>query len=148
MALDARMNLADDLLVYTDKISMQHSIETRVPFLDIELMAFAESLPNSMKVTLFKNKILHKKLAEKYLPKEIIYRKKRGFKTPRKKWFKGEVGHTLEKNILDSTGVFGEIFNKNEISNYFKLHREGKVNYEKQLFSLVVLSYWINKNFE
>jgi asparagine synthase (glutamine-hydrolysing) len=147
MALDVRMNLADDLLIYTDKISMQHSIETRVPFLDIELMAFAESLPNSMKVTLFKNKILHKKLAEKYLSKEIIYRKKRGFKTPRKEWFKGEVGHKMEKTILDSTGAFGDIFNKAEISNYFKLHREGKVNYEKQLFSLVVLSYWVNNNF-
>lgn len=147
MALDARMNLADDLLIYTDKISMQHSIETRVPFLDIELMEFAESLPISMKVNLFKNKILHKKLAEKYLSKEIIYRKKRGFKTPRKKWFKGEVGYTLERNILNSTKVFGDIFNKDEISNYFKLHRDGKVNYEKQLFSLVVLSYWMNNNF-
>ncbi|WP_417237345.1 MULTISPECIES: asparagine synthase (glutamine-hydrolyzing) [Flavobacteriaceae] len=147
MVLDARMNLADDLLVYTDKISMQHSIETRVPFLDIELMAFAESLPNTMKVTLFKNKILHKRLAERYLPKEIIYRKKRGFKTPRKQWFKGEVGTALEKHILDSSGIFGDIFNKAEISNYFKLHREGKVNYEKQLFSLVVLSYWMNDNF-
>ncbi|RSK41507.1 asparagine synthase (glutamine-hydrolyzing) [Mangrovimonas spongiae] len=148
MALDARMNLADDLLIYTDKISMRHSIETRVPFLDIELMEFAESLPNSMKVTLFKNKILHKKLAERYLPKEIIYRKKRGFKTPRKQWFKGDVGEMLEASILHSKGTFGEVFNKEQISNYFALHRGGKVNYEKQLFSLIVMFYWMENNFK
>ncbi|WP_053989921.1 asparagine synthase (glutamine-hydrolyzing) [Mangrovimonas sp. TPBH4] len=147
MALDARMNLADDLLLYTDKISMRHSIETRVPFLDLDLMEFAESLPNSMKVSLFKNKILHKKLAEKYLPKEIIYRKKRGFKTPRKKWFEGEVGRKLERDILESSGIFRDLFNINEISRYFRFHREGKVNYEKQLFSIIVMFYWIKDNF-
>jgi len=56
MILDARMNLSDDLLLYTDKISMQHSIETRVPFLDVELMQFAESLSSKLKVNLFQNK--------------------------------------------------------------------------------------------
>ena len=95
MVLDARMNLSDDLLLYTDKISMQSSLETRVPFLDIELMAFAESLPSHFKTGLFKSKWLHKKLAEKHLPNEIIYRKKRGFYAPTKSWFEGSTGEVF-----------------------------------------------------
>jgi asparagine synthase (glutamine-hydrolysing) len=142
MILDARMNLSDDLLLYTDKISMQHSIETRVPFLDIELMAFAESLPSNLKVDLFKNKYLHKKLAEKHLPKNIIYRKKRGFYAPTKKWFEGQTGLALEEQMLSDTGLFNQLFNKEEIRNYFTQHRQKKVNYEKQLFLLSSFYYW------
>ncbi len=142
MILDARMNLSDDLLLYTDKISMQHSIETRVPFLDIELMAFAESLPSNLKVDLFKNKYLHKKLAEKHLPKNIIYRKKRGFYAPTKKWFEGQTGLDLEEQMLSDTGLFSQLFNKEEIRNYFTQHRQKKVNYEKQLFLLSSFYHW------
>ena len=79
MMLDLRLALSEDLLLYTDKIGMQNSIEVRVPFLDIELMKFVESLPSKYKLSTTKNKILHKRLAEKYLPNEIIYRKKKEF---------------------------------------------------------------------
>lgn len=147
MNLDARMNLSDDLLLYTDKISMQHSLETRVPFLDLDLMAFAESLPHHLKVGLFKNKWLHKKLAERHLPKEIIYRKKRGFYTPQKLWFKGEIGDKLEDMLTTDNQLFSQYFNKEEIKRYFRLHRTGKVNYEKQLYLLVSLFFWMKNNF-
>ena len=148
MVLDARMNLADDLLLYTDKISMMHSIEMRVPFLDIELMHFVEGLPHTMKVGLFKNKWLHKKLAEKHLPKEIIYRKKKGFYTPRKEWFKGRTGKDLQQQINENKGLFSEIFNVQEINTYFELHRKGKVNYEKQLYLLIVFFLCVQEQFE
>lgn len=148
MALDARMNLSDDLLLYTDKISMQHSLETRVPFLDLELMEFAESLPHSMKVGLFKNKWLHKKLAEKHLPKEIIYRKKRGFYMPGENWFRGEVGKKMEAMMVENQGLFGDCFHKEKISGYFRLHREKKANYEKQLYLLTTLCIWMTEHFD
>ncbi|MDT0294654.1 asparagine synthase (glutamine-hydrolyzing) [Mesonia ostreae] len=147
MILDARMNLSDDLLLYTDKVSMQHSIETRVPFLDLELMHFAESLPSSLKVGLFKNKWLHKKLAEKHLPKKIIYRKKRGFYAPTKSWFEGQIGHDLEEQMLSDVGLFSQLFNKEEIKKYFDLHRHKKVNYEKQLYLLSSFYFWTKEFF-
>lgn len=142
--LDARMNLSDDLLLYTDKISMQHSLELRVPFLDLELMQFVESLPSKLKVTLFDNKILHKKLSEKFLPNEIIYRKKKGFFTPRKEWFQGELGDIYLNLILEDTGSFTKIFNKDYIKNLFIAHKKGKVNYEKQIYLMIIMYYWIN----
>lgn len=148
MLLDARMNLSDDLLLYTDKIAMLHSIEMRVPFLDIELMKFVESLPHTMKVGLFKNKWLHKKLAEKHLPKEIIYRKKRGFYMPGKNWFRTSTGVQLEQMLMDDNGLFNTYFDKDEIQKYFVLHRKGALNYEKQLYLLVVLNLWMSAYFE
>ena len=148
MILDARMNLSDDLLLYTDKIAMQHSIEMRVPFLDIELMAFAESLPYTLKLGLFKNKWLHKKLAEKHLPKEIIYRKKRGFYMPGKNWFRASTGEELEQMLMEDNGIFNTYFDKNEVQKYFTLHRKGAVNYEKQLYLLVVLNLWTTSFFK
>jgi asparagine synthase (glutamine-hydrolysing) len=141
--LDSRMNLSDDLLLYTDKISMQHSLELRVPFLDLELMKFAESLPYYLKVNLFDNKILHKKLSEKFLPKEIIYRKKKGFYTPRKEWFRGKLGDKYLVLLLNDNGEFSKIFNKTYIESLFVAHKNGKVNYEKQIYLMVVMYYWM-----
>ncbi|MCH8902292.1 MAG: asparagine synthase (glutamine-hydrolyzing) [Bacteroidetes bacterium] len=151
MYFDTRMNLPDDLLLYTDKISMHHSLEVRVPFLDIELMKFVESLPGKHKVSLFGNKKLHKKLSEKYLPKEIIYRKKKGFRTPRKEWFKTDLGHKYEEMLMEDKGIFGDVFDREQVSEMFKMHRNQKVNYEKQIYLLINLYYWLqifveNKN--
>jgi len=92
MSNDMRMNLSDDLLLYTDKISMHFSIEARVPMLDNELIEFIESLPYEYRIKGKEGKYIHKKFAEKILPKEIIYRKKKGFQSPTEKWFKGEKG--------------------------------------------------------
>ena len=147
MSLDSRMNLSDDLLLYTDKISMQYSLEMRVPFLDIELMNFAESLPYNLKVGLFKNKWLHKKLSEKHLPNEIIYRKKRGFYVPAKRWLEGDVGKIFEEMILNSENM-KKYFEVNLISNLFTQHRLGRINYEKQLYLLTVLCLWMDYNFK
>lgn len=143
MFLDTRMNLSDDLLLYTDKISMQHSLELRVPFLDIELMKFIESLPYHLKVNMFDNKILHKKLSERFLPNEIIYRKKKGFYTPRKEWFKTTLGDKYLQLLLNDNGTFSQIFNKKYIEKLFIEHKNSKVNYEKQIYLMVVMYYWM-----
>jgi asparagine synthase (glutamine-hydrolysing) len=143
MAFDARMNLSDDLLLYTDKIAMYHSLEVRVPFLDIELMEFAESVKSALKVSLKKNKLLHKQFAEKYLPSEIVHRKKQHFATPRKKWLKEETGKQIESLLMNDNGYFGNYFNKKELAQLFAHHRNGKQNYEKQLYQLISMYFWM-----
>ena len=148
MFMDARMNLSDDLLLYTDKISMQHSLELRVPFLDVELMKFVESLPVKFKVSLFANKKVYKKIAERHLPKEIIYRKKKGFYIPRKEWFRSDVGENFMNTIMSDSGAFSGIFNKKYIQKLFIDHRSGKKNYEDQLYSLLNIFFWMRKNLD
>lgn len=147
MSNDMRMNLCDDLLLYTDKISMHFSIEARVPMLDNDLIDFIESLPLEYKIHGKEGKYIHKKFAESVLPKEIIYRKKKGFKSPTEKWFKGEKG-LMYKNMLISHGSkFSEFFDGKEVVKIFDTHMNGKRNMEKQLFTLISIYYWM-ENYE
>src|SRR5208337_4068038 len=85
--IDTRANLPDDLLMVGDKTSMANSLEARVPYLDYRLVEFIESLPSNLKLNWLNGKYLHKKAVEKWLPKEIVHRKKKGFANPVEKWF-------------------------------------------------------------
>ena len=80
--VDSKTWLPDDLLLKADKMTMAASVELRVPFLDHKIVEFAASLPPEYKINNGEGKFILKKLMEKYLPKEIIYRKKMGFAVP------------------------------------------------------------------
>lgn len=146
MSNDLRMNLSDDLLLYTDKISMHFSIEARVPLLDNDLIDFVESLPYKYRIKGKHGKYIHKKFAERVLPKEIIYRQKKGFQSPTKKWFKGEKGNIYKTLLLNEHSNFAKYFNLEIVKKYFDSHMNGERNYEKQLFTLISLYYWMEKN--
>ncbi len=146
MSNDMHMNLSDDLLLYTDKISMHFSIEARVPMLDNELIEFIESLPYEYRINGKEGKYIHKKFAEKILPKEIIYRKKKGFQSPTEKWFKGEKGNTYKTLLLNEHSNFAKYFDIEVVKTYFDNHIHDERNYEKQLFTLISLYYWMEKN--
>ncbi|NPA37968.1 MAG: asparagine synthase (glutamine-hydrolyzing) [Chlorobi bacterium] len=141
MSNDLRMNLSDDLLLYTDKISMHFSIEARVPLLDNELIEFVESLPVEYKIKGKEGKYIHKKFAERVLPNEIIYRKKKGFKSPTERWFKEGKGEMFKNMLIDNESSFSRVFNVNEVKRIFDLHKKGIRNLEKQLFTLISLYY-------
>jgi len=143
MSNDMRMNLCDDLLLYTDKISMYFSIEARVPILDNNLIDFVESLPLEYKLKGKDGKYIHKKFAESVLPHEIIYRKKKGFNSPTEKWFKGSKGLKYKEMLTKTNSNFSNYFNKDEVANIFDIHMKGKRNMEKQLFTLISIYYWM-----
>ncbi|HXW14340.1 MAG TPA: asparagine synthase (glutamine-hydrolyzing), partial [Terriglobia bacterium] len=84
--LDFRLYLEDNLLVKVDRASMACSLELRTPFLDHRLIEFAEGLPGQFKVRGFQLKYILKKAVERWLPKEIVYRQKRGFSVPIASW--------------------------------------------------------------
>ena len=143
MSNDLRMNLSDDLLLYTDKVSMNFSIEARVPMLDNDLVDFMESLPLKYKIVGKEGKYIHKKFAESVLPKEIIYRKKKGFKSPTEKWFKGIKGQSYQNMLTSGNSRFSNVFDIKEVAKFFDIHRAGKRNMEKQLFTLISIYYWM-----
>jgi asparagine synthase (glutamine-hydrolysing) len=144
MSIDSRMNLADDLLLYTDKISMHFGIETRVPFLDHDLMEFLEALPYQYKIYKGNSKFIHREFAKSLLPKKIIERKKKGFHSPTNQWFKDRLGQLLISEI-NQNQHFSAYFNKKDILNLIKSHKQG-FNKEKQLFLLLSLVYWFKQN--
>ena len=90
LAFDIKNELPNWQLARVDRMTMAHSQEARVPFLDHRLVEFSTSLPPKLKINGLNGKYIIKKTATKYLPREIIYRKKQGFTTPRDSWFKND----------------------------------------------------------
>jgi asparagine synthase (glutamine-hydrolysing) len=144
MANDLRMSLSDDLLLYADKIAMHFSVEGRVPLLDNELIKFVESLPYSYRLGFGKGKVIHKKFAERLLPKSVIYQKKRGFQSPTDKWLKEMVGTMFEDLLTSSGSRFSRYFDTDEVRKNFQKHRDN-INRDKQLFTLISLYYWLEE---
>ncbi len=146
MSCDLRMDLSDDLLNYTDKISMHFGLEARVPFLDNPLIEFIESLSVNYKIGFGKTKILHKKYAEKIFPNKIVHRKKNGFLTPSGMWFKDENRNNFRETLTSNNSVFSNYFDKKFIHKLFDEHIKQGINREKQIFTLLSIYYWMKNN--
>ncbi|MBD3628646.1 asparagine synthase (glutamine-hydrolyzing) [Cyclobacterium sp.] len=144
--IDTRSLLPDQLLLFNDKITMANSIENRVPFLDIDLINFIETLPLKMKLNGQVTKFVLRKAAEQWLPASIINRKKRAFETPIGAWFKKELSDTLLQ-LVESSGSFSRnYFNIKFIEKMIWMHVSNKKDYTKHLFMILSLELWY-KNF-
>ncbi len=140
--LDTRTMLPDDLLLFNDKIAMANSLENRVPYLDLDLVNFIETLPLSYKLRGKKGKYIHKKAAESWLPPSIINRKKRGFLTPIDEWLKGDISSLLT-DLIDSPDSLSNLyFNKEFIKEMLIKHKTKKKDYQRQLFIILSLELW------
>jgi len=142
MALDTRLNLADDLLNYTDKITMHFALECRVPMLDLELVKFIESLPVQFRLNLRERKIIHKQFAYEILPDKIINRRKKGFPSPTNSWFRNE-SDIIKSILLEIGTLFSKVFNQIYVSEVIELHLKG-YNKEKQIFLLLCIYFWLD----
>lgn len=144
--VDTRTMLPDNLLLFNDKITMANSIENRVPYLDIDLVNFIESLPVSLKLKGRTGKYLHREAVKKWIPNAIIQRKKRGFSTPVDEWFQDELSDNLT-DLISAQGSFSRIyFNLSALQKMIADHRQRKHNYKHELFMLLSLELWY-KNF-
>jgi asparagine synthase (glutamine-hydrolysing) len=109
------------LLAKQDRMSMAASIESRVPFLDHPLVEWAYRLPSSFKIRQGQGKWILKKLAEQYLPRELIYRPKQGFPVPAYEWFrKGIFLKKAQEILMDRTALERGLVNRIGIERYFK----------------------------
>lgn len=139
MRLDARMNLADDLLLYGDKISMAVSLEARVPMLDVELVRFVESLPIDYRIRWRQGKVVHKKMAERYLPSAIVHRPKKGFQVPFGSWSRGAWRTWIEELLLD--GLDG-MLRRDGVEYLWREHLASRPDRSRQIFALMMLALW------
>src|SRR4029453_6909549 len=101
--VDLGIYLVDDLLVKTDRASMAHSLEARVPFLDSVVTNFALSLPSRHKVRGLRKKVLLRKAAEPLVPGELLRRRKRGFSIPAAAWLRGELAPFARETLSPDT---------------------------------------------
>jgi asparagine synthase (glutamine-hydrolysing) len=146
--IDTRMSLPDNLLLFNDKMTMANSLEMRVPFLDIEFVKFIESLPSKFKLNGLKSKYIHKKAVEKWLPKEIIYRRKRGFSTPMDEWLQKDFARTA-RNLFNKKGsACRKYFNIDFINGMIAQHQNRKEDFKRHIFLLLSFELWHKTFFE
>jgi asparagine synthase (glutamine-hydrolysing) len=118
---------------------MLHSLELRAPFLDKELVEFAFGrVPDHLKVSWTRRKILLRMLAKKYLPRELNITRKQGFTLPLRTWFKGEWGVYLEDVLLDASP---DLFAPAEVRRLLDGQKRGRMNTER-IFALAMFELW------
>ncbi|MDA8174670.1 MAG: asparagine synthase (glutamine-hydrolyzing) [Nitrospiraceae bacterium] len=143
--IDTRANLPDDLLMVGDKTSMANSLEARVPFLDHYLVEFIETLPPGLKLHGLQGKYLHKKALEKWLPKDMIYRKKKGFANPVNKWLRGKMQGYVNEALFSNNSAVSKYFNRDYIARLVRLHESNKEEYMRHIYLLLSFELWHEK---
>jgi len=140
--VDARLSLSDELLMYGDKMSMAASIEARVPVLDLDYMQAVESLPASMRIRGLTQKYIHKKVVAKWLPPEIINRRKHGFSTPLRHWFRSELSGYVRTALLSESSVCPMFFRREAIEALIREDISGREVNWLRLLTLLVFELW------
>jgi asparagine synthase (glutamine-hydrolysing) len=141
--IELRSTLPDELLMYADKLSMAHSLEVRVPYLDREVVEYGERLPAGFKVRNGAGKWLHRQVCKAFLPDTILRRKKRGFAmNVVDEWFRAAQSRKMEM-LLDPQSYIFDYLRPTAVRGLLEQHRSGASDYHKILFSLVVLEEWL-----
>jgi asparagine synthase (glutamine-hydrolysing) len=141
--LEQKSFLVNHNLNYTDKLSMAEGVEVRVPYLDLELVNFANSLPVNLKMRGITTKYILRKVAERYLPKEIIYRSKTGFGGPVRKWIKHDLEPLIEKRLSRDVLLKRGIFDPNAVANLVKRNKNDEIDASYTIWALLALESWM-----
>ena len=141
-AVDLATQLPDDLLMLTDKMSMATSLECRVPLLDERLVELAARMPSDLKIRGRELKYVLKRALQDLLPREILYRKKRGFGAPMGAWLKRELAPLL-KTVLSKHSVTQRgLFEWERIAETIGMHESNRADHTDHLMSLMNLELW------
>ena len=141
--VDSKTWLVDDLLVKADKMTMAASVELRVPFLDHKVVEFAARLPDEFKLNGKSGKRILKKVAEKYLPGQIVHRTKQGFPLPVKRWMGGELYGDIRKLLLSDRVADLGLFHPPYLDRLLRQHQTGAGDHSRRIFSIMILIHWI-----
>lgn len=156
------------LLVVEDKLSMAHSLETRLPFLDNDLVDFAMRLPTRLKlgnlgdvVRLNENevgaktakyfqktndgKLLLRDMMRRHIPDEVAEREKQGFSAPDASWFKGESINYVKEILFDGDALIFDFMDAGEIRRLVSDHLEGRENRRLLIWSLLNVEQWCRR---
>jgi len=138
--IDLRTWMPNDLLLKADRLSMAHSLELRVPFLDHKLVEFAARLPVSLKIHRAVNKYILKRLMKPFLPLKIVHRPKRGFPIPTKHWFRNGLAGFARERLLSPDSPCNAFFSQKEIAAVLHAHRYRDCS--DQIYALLVFDEW------
>ena len=139
---DLKTFLPDHNLNYTDKMSMATGVEVRVPFLDIELLEFSCQIPPKLKMKGVTTKYLLKRLMEKYLPHEVIYRSKTGFGVPLRQWIKHDLDTMIQQYLSKESIEKRGIFETSTVEKLITDNKKGNVDASYSILCLMAIESW------
>jgi asparagine synthase (glutamine-hydrolysing) len=146
--VDLGVYLVDDLLVKTDRASMAHSLEARVPYLDTVVTNFALALPTRHKVRGLAKKVLLRKAAAPLLPREIVHGKKRGFSIPAAAWLRGDLEPFARETLAAETLRRQGFFRPEPVQRLLDAHVAGLEDLSRQLWGLLAFTLWYERHVE
>jgi asparagine synthase (glutamine-hydrolysing) len=146
--VDLGIYLVDDLLVKTDRASMAHSLEARVPYLDSAVTNLALALPTRQRVRGFRKKVLLRKAVAPLLPTQIVNAKKRGFSIPAAAWLRSELEPFARGTLSAETVRRQGFFRPEAVTQLIDRHVAGKEDLSRQLWGLLAFTLWHERHVE
>ncbi len=143
---DLLLWLPGDILLKADKMSMAHSLELRVPFLDKEVMAMAQHLPSKYKINGENTKFVFRKAANRTLPDEWADREKKGFPVPIRFWLREEKYYNIVKEYFTSDYA-KEFFDTDKLMGILDDHYSGKANNQRKVWTVFTFLTWYKRFF-
>jgi asparagine synthase (glutamine-hydrolysing) len=142
--LEIRSSLPDELLMYADKLSMAHSLEVRVPYLDRTVVEHVQRLGASFKVRNGSRKWLHRQVCRQFLPSRILKRKKRGFAANVVDgWLHSSLSGKLPELLRDPSSMMFDLLRREPVQKLLADHQSRKQDNHKLLFSLALFEQWL-----
>jgi len=145
---DLMTRIPDHLLSIVDRMSMAHSLESRSPLIDYKVVEYAASIPAELKLRGKNLKYILKKVAERYLPQELIHRKKQGFGFPIGIWMRNDLKTFLINLFNESRFVEQGIFNQDFMLDILDEHLSGKADHNFRIWILMNLEIWYRLYFD
>jgi asparagine synthase (glutamine-hydrolysing) len=146
--VDFGVYLVDDLLVKTDRASMAHSLEARVPFLDPLVTSLAFALPTRLKVRGLAKKVLLRKAVEPLVPTEVVHGRKRGFSIPAAAWLRGELEPFARETLAPENLRRQGFLQPEPVVRLLDEHVAGREDWSRQLWGLLAFTLWYDRHVE
>jgi asparagine synthase (glutamine-hydrolysing) len=146
--VDLGLYLVDDLLVKTDRASMAHSLEARVPYLDPVVTNLALALPTRQRVRGLRKKVLLRKAVAPLVPERIVRGKKRGFSIPAAAWLRGELEPFARETLSAETLRRQGFFRPEVVTALIDRHVAGREDLSRQLWGLLAFTLWHERHVE
>jgi asparagine synthase (glutamine-hydrolysing) len=144
---DINSYVPEDILALSDRVSMWHSLELRVPLMDKELFAKTYGLADKYKISRHEKKIILRDIARKFLPDALFLAKKQGFESPMAEWINTELREFVNQKLsIDSLQKHG-YFNPQYVQNLLAQHRSNTHDNTKLIFSLLMFQIWFEEVF-
>jgi len=141
---DLKTYLPEDILAVTDRLSMHHGLEVRVPFLDHVFLEFCATIPPEMKLKGVSKKHLLKSAVRPLLPRDVIEHRKQGFVGPMTRWLKNDLKHFVLETLAEKNLRRHDLLNPATVRRVLDEHLSGREIHDTLIWSMVVFQSWFN----